>query len=187
MKKTLAILTLAMLALTACDSSTTAAASAATAQVADAYAASASSAKGFVAGNATAARTIYVYYDAQCPHCGHLWQEMKALDANLKVVWIPVGLLNPASISQGAAILNSAEPAKTMDQHEDLLAQGTHGMAAPFPTDEKKAVIDGNTKLLMSLGAESVPYVVAKDVKTGAVIKFAGALPTQTLREQLGI
>lgn len=30
--------------------------------------------KGFAVGAPASATTVYVMFDAQCPHCGHLWR-----------------------------------------------------------------------------------------------------------------
>ena len=34
----------------------------------------AAQAKGFTVGSMMSAATVYVFFDAQCPHCGHLWE-----------------------------------------------------------------------------------------------------------------
>lgn len=132
-------------------------------------------------------RTVYVYFDTQCPHCGKLWETMKALNGSTKVVWIPVGLLNGASFSQGAALLAASDPVKAMDEHEAQLSQNRRGISASSPSSEQRAVIQANTKLLTAIGGESVPFIVAKNAKTGAIVKQAGALPEPVLREFLGL
>jgi thiol:disulfide interchange protein DsbG len=190
MKIAVAALALALTTLlTACDSgpSSSSAAQAASAPVADAYLAAQNQAKGFVTGNMMAARTVYVYFDAQCPHCGHLWKTMKAFNSQLKVVWVPVGLLNQASFSQGVAILNSADPVKTMDEHEAIIAAGNRGMAASIPSSEQKSVIEANSKLFASSGGESVPFIVSKNPTTGQTVTAAGALPEPQLRQMLSL
>lgn len=152
----------------------------------DPYAATAEAAKGFASGNQMATRTVYVYFDTQCPHCGKLWETMKALNGSVKVVWIPVGILNPASVSQGAALLASADPTQAMNAHESQLLNGGRGMSASAPTSAQSAVIKANTKLLQAVGGDSVPFIVAKNAKTGALVKQPGALPEAALRELLG-
>jgi thiol:disulfide interchange protein DsbG len=51
---------------------------------------------------------VYVFFDAQCPHCAALWVAAKPLKSQAKFVWIPVGILNAASTSQGATLLAAA-------------------------------------------------------------------------------
>ena len=60
-------------------------------------------AKGFDVGPKVSARTVYVFFDTQCPHCGALWEAAKPLKSQARFVWIPVGILNPSSTLQGAA------------------------------------------------------------------------------------
>ena len=43
-------------------------------------------AKGFTVGTATSASTVYVMFDAQCPHCGHLWKTSQPLLNKAKFV-----------------------------------------------------------------------------------------------------
>ena len=65
-------------------------------------------AKGFTVGAMMNANTVYVFFDTQCLHCAHLWEASIALQKKAKFIWIPVGLLNAASSSQGAALLSVA-------------------------------------------------------------------------------
>ncbi|MET0311582.1 MAG: DsbC family protein, partial [Burkholderiaceae bacterium] len=62
----------------------------------------AAEAKGFNAGSAMSARVYYVFFDAQCPHCAQLWLATKPLKSQARFVWVPVGLLNGNSTTQGA-------------------------------------------------------------------------------------
>lgn len=151
----------------------------------DALAISAS-ASGFVSGSATASRVVYVYFDAQCPHCGHLWETMKEFEDRLKVVWIPVGLLNGASKSQGVALLSSPDPVKTMNEHEQRLAADKRGMSAPMPSAEQVRVIERNTRLLRATGADAVPFIVMRN-PAGKLVKETGALPAAALRTLFGL
>ena len=47
--------------------------------------------------------------------------------------------------------------------------------------------IKANTLLFNSLGATSVPFIVAKNLTTGAVVTNAGALQTPALAAFLGV
>jgi len=47
--------------------------------------------------------------------------------------------------------------------------------------------IKNNTQMLNSFGAESVPFVVAKNLKTGQTVSQEGALSTAALAEFLGV
>ena len=155
---------------------------------AQSYDAVAKDGKGFTAGALMSAQTAYVLFDAQCPHCGALWNASLPLQKKVKFVWIPVSLMNPKSTLQGAALLTAANPVELMTAHETSLLAGTGGMIADAnPSAEAQAAIKSNTQLFNSLGATSVPYVVAKNARTGAVVTNSGALQTPALAAFLGV
>lgn len=119
-------------------------------------------AKGFDAGNKMSARTVFVFFDPQCPHCGAFWREAKKLEKDAHFVWVPVALLNKKSMDQAVALLTGAEPAKLMDDHEAKLEAKLGGIEVTGELDPMvKASITKNTRLLASFGAEGVPYLVS--------------------------
>lgn len=154
----------------------------------DAYDQVAKQAKGFTAGALMSANTVYVLFDPQCPHCGHLWQAAQPLLKKTKFVWVPVGIMNAKSAPQGAALLMAANPVELMTAHETSLLAGTGGTSASssVPDDIEKA-IKQNTQVFNTLGAASVPMIVAKHAKSGAVITRMGALDTAGLVAFLGV
>lgn len=145
-------------------------------------------AKGFTVGALMSTNTVYVFFDAQCPHCGHLWQASEALHSKVKFVWIPVRMNNAISAAQGAALLTAANPAALMAEHEASLLAGKGGIAASssIPTEIEQAM-QKNIALLNSFGAESVPFLVARNLKTGQTVSRAGALSSAALSEFLGL
>jgi thiol:disulfide interchange protein DsbG len=148
----------------------------------------AAEAKGFTVGAMMSANTVYVFFDPQCPHCGHLWQASTPLLKKVKFVWIPVAWINASSLPQGAALLAAANPADLMNEHESSLLGGKGGIAASSSVSSAvEQSIKANTKLLNSLGAESVPFVVVKNAVTGQTISRSGALATSVLAEMIGI
>jgi thiol:disulfide interchange protein DsbG len=145
-------------------------------------------AKGFTVGALMSAHTVYVFFDPQCPHCGHLWQASTPLHKKVKFVWIPVAWINAFSLSQGAALMASANPAALMTEHETSLLAGQGGIAASASVpSEVEQSIKANTKLLNSLGAQSVPFVVVKNAVTGQTIAKDGAQTTAALAEMIGV
>jgi thiol:disulfide interchange protein DsbG len=165
-----------------------AAAPAATVQPAQAYGTVASTGKGFTVGAMMSANTVYVLFDPQCPHCGHLWEASVPLQPKVKFVWIPVAFINAKSAPQGAALLGSANPAEAMAAHEKLILSGQGGMSASadIAADVEQA-IKKNTALFNSMGADSVPFIVAKNLRTGAVVTNTGAMETPALATFLGM
>ena len=148
----------------------------------------ASQAKGFTVGSMMSANTVYVFFDAQCPHCGHLWEASLPLQKKLKFVWIPVGWINASSTAQGAALLTAANPGALMSEHEASLLAKKGGISAPssIPPEIEQA-IKANTQLLGSFGAEAVPFIVARNLKTGQTMSRDGAMSTQALADLLGV
>jgi thiol:disulfide interchange protein DsbG len=164
------------------------ASAAATPVVTNAFDAVATKGKGFTVGALMSAQTVYVLFDPQCPHCGHLWQASLPLHSKVKFVWVPIAFNTGKSLSQAVALLSSANPLEAMSAHEQSLLAGTGGMDASssLPPELEQAV-KNNTQLLNSLGADSVPFLVAKNRKSGAVVSNAGALDTGPLAQLLGI
>ena len=148
----------------------------------------AAQAKGFTVGSMMSANTVYVFFDAQCPHCGHLWEASLPLQKKVKFVWIPVGWINASSVAQGAALLTAANPGALMSEHEASLLAKKGGISAPssIPPEIEQA-IKANTQLLGSFGAEAVPFIVARDLKSGQTVSRDGAMSTQALATFLGI
>lgn len=155
---------------------------------AQAYDAVAAQGKGFTVGAMMSAHTVYVLFDPQCPHCGHLWEASRPLHSKTKFVWMPINFGNPRSLPQGAALLSAANPAEAMAEHEKSLLAGTGGMAASSSVPaELEQAIKNNTALLTRLGVDSVPFLVAKNQSSGAVVTNTGAMDTPELAALLGI
>lgn len=187
----LALLATSALGLMACskeDAASGQPAAAAPIDPAQAYDTVSREAKGFTAGAMMSAHTVYVLFDPQCPHCGHLWQSSVPLQSKVKFVWLPVAIMNAKSAPQGAAIMTAANPVETMNAHEQQLLAGQGGMSASASIpDDVQAAIKANTALLERLGATSVPFMVAKHQRTGAVITQSGALGVEALANFLGM
>jgi thiol:disulfide interchange protein DsbG len=185
-----ATLLAAVLALAGCkDASNDASGPAAASAPAEAVSipAIATGAKGFTVGSTMSVRTVYVFFDAQCPHCAVLWEAAKPLRAQAKFVWIPVGLLNAASTSQGAALLAAADPAAAMDEHETSMRAQKGGITATGSLDTQRAAVDSNTKLMNRFQFGSVPTIVAKHAVSGNLVVQEGSMPTAALANALGL
>jgi thiol:disulfide interchange protein DsbG len=148
----------------------------------------AAQAKGFAVGALMSSNTVYVFFDSQCPHCGHLWEASAPLHKKVKFVWIPVGWINATSMAQGAALLTAANPGALMTEHEASLLAGKGGISASSSVaPDVEQSIKANTQMLNSFGAESVPFIVAKNLKTGQTVSRDGAMDTGALAEFLGV
>lgn len=143
--------------------------------------------KGFTVGTTVAARTVYVLFDPQCPHCGHLWEASQPLLNKARFIWLPVAFISPKSLPQGAALLQSAQPWETMTAHEKALLDGSGGISASATVpDDIRAAIERNTQLLGRLGADSVPLIVTRSL-VGQPVLHAGSMETAALAVLLGL
>lgn len=155
---------------------------------ADSYALLAKEGRGFTVGSMMSTNTVYVMFDPQCPHCGHLWQQALPLHKKVKFVWMPVAFISAKSLPQGAALLAAANPVDAMTEHEASILAGSGGSAASSSIpDDIAAAIKKNTDLFNSMGVESVPYIVARNANNGAVVTNAGAMETAALEQFLGL
>lgn len=150
-------------------------------------AAMATQATGFTAGSQMSARTVYVFFDAQCPHCGALWNAAKPLRSQAKFVWIPVGIINPSSTSQGATLLAATDPVAAMDEHEASLQAKQGGISASGNLDAQKASVAKNTELMTRFGFASIPTIIGTHAQTGALVTQEGSMPTAALANLLGL
>ena len=185
-----AVLVAFLLILAACDNKPQAPQASAQSQQdpASVYDTVAAKGAGFPVGNLMAARTVYVFFDPQCPHCGRLWREAKPLANQVRMVWMPVRFLADISLQQGAALLASANPVDEMDKHEQSLLSGGKGLTPPAQTAPDLAEkVKANTALLGSIGGSAVPYLVFKNPKTGQAGAFEGATDTEGLKKLLGM
>ena len=157
-------------------------------KAADSYDLLAKDGKGFTAGAVMSANTVYVLFDPQCPHCGHLWEQAQPLMKKVKFVWMPVAFINATSAPQGAALLTAANPVEAMTAHEASILAGTGGTSASSGVpDDIAAAIKKNTDLFNAMGVESVPHIVARNASTGQVVTNTGALETAALAQFLGL
>ena len=148
----------------------------------------AAEAKGFTVGALMAANPVYVFFDPQCPHCARLWEASVPLQKKARFVWIPVGLLNASSAPQGAALLSAADPATSMTEHEkSMLAQQGGISAASGIKPEAEQAVKMNTALFNNLQLEGVPYLVARNARTGMTVTRGGEMNTAALAELVGV
>lgn len=150
-------------------------------------AAMAAEATGFTVGSQMSARTVYVFFDAQCPHCGALWNAAKPLRSQAKFVWIPVGIINPSSTSQGATLLAAADPVAAMDEHEMSLLAKQGGISISGNLDAHKVTVAKNTELMTRFGFASIPTIIGTHAQTGALVTQEGSMQTAALANLLGL
>lgn len=181
----------ALLTLTACskqDASTSASSSPApSATISLSAYDAASKGKGFTVGALMSAQTVYVIFEPLCPHCARLWQASLPLHNKVKFVWMPVSF-SAKSLPQAAALITAPNPAEAMTAHEESLLAGKGGLSAPSDVaPDIEQAVKANGQLLTSLGVDSVPFLVAKNRTTGAVVTHNGAMDTAALAQLIGV
>ncbi len=184
----LASLLAAALAIGACSKQDKAAPAAQQAKRAPSLEIVASEAKGFNVGSMMSTTVAYVFFDPQCPHCGHLWNSSIPLQKKARFVWIPIALLNASSSAQGATLLSAADPVQSMIDHEISLASGKGGIGASSgTTEESKQAVKSNTELFNNLGLEGVPFTIVRNARTGQTVTRGGSMETAALAELVGV
>ena len=133
------------------------------------------------------ARTVYVFFDPQCPHCADLWEAAKPLKTQAKFIWIPVGLVSKASTAQGATLLAATDPAAAMEAHEASMRAQLGGISAGNDIETQRTVVEKNTALMTRFGFNSVPSIIAKHALTGELVTQEGSSSTAALANLLGL
>lgn len=151
-------------------------------------------------GRKSAARTVYVFTDPNCPFCNKFWADARPWVDSGKVALrhVMVGMLTPTSPGKAAALLADKNPAAALDAYErGHAAQNGKKLAtgqaraldgglkplAPIPPAIAEQLA-ANEKLMASLGVQATPAMVWRDA-SGAVQVRTGA-PDSVLPLVLG-
>jgi len=116
-------------------------------------------------------RVIYVFVDANCPFCHHLWRAVQPYEAiGLQVRWIPVATLGPTSLPKAIAVLSAKDKTAAFRQMEtaqgkpwtntDRFSERSHPAVA--------ASVQANGELMELFAIGGTPGVVWRD-KQGKV------------------
>lgn len=141
---------------------------------------------GFESGSVVSAKTAFIFFDPQCPHCSHMWESAKPLKNQVHFVWVPVGVLSPVSTPQGAVLIASTEPVLSMQAHEDSLMARTGGIAPGSAKAADIAKVKANTALFTDFGLAGVPTMVFKD-SVGATKMISAGMTTEEMAKALGV
>lgn len=127
---------------------------------------------------------LMVFFDPQCPYCKNLWSAASAPEnKDIPIIWIPVGIVNELSMEQSAAILQSSDAEKTMNQHEADIATGGKGLTVDKKNIDKDALINAqkNTLLFGKMNLDSVP-IILHITKDGKLLIKKGDVDVQGVR-----
>lgn len=118
-------------------------------------------------------RVVYAFTDPNCPYCHLLWRASKPYyDEGLQVRHVLVGYLKPSSPAKAAAILDAANPAEALREHEESHASGGIEPAGS-PSGEAEETLADNRSLMGRLGLRGTPGLIFRN-GDGGVRKVAG-------------
>jgi thiol:disulfide interchange protein DsbG len=140
-----------------------------------------------VEGPASAKRTVYVFFDANCWYCHLTWKALQHYErAGLQVRWVPVAYQKDSSAGRAAAIMQAKDRAAALRRNETGYRVGSYdGAITPAKAPAALAArLDANTKLMQRFGAPGTPLLVWKDargvVRTKVGMPRLGELPEIT-------
>lgn len=140
---------------------------------------------GFTTGPDDGPPVAVVFFDAGCPHCLRLWADARRQGGALRIRWVPVVLLSPASARQAAALLRAGDPVAAMDEHARSRAEGGDGIGAMAPDTDETRILKENTATLRAMDVGSVPAILHRD-QAGRVGLTVGAMPASEIGRLVG-
>ncbi|HFZ8993765.1 TPA: thiol:disulfide interchange protein DsbG [Citrobacter freundii] len=116
---------------------------------------------------------LYVFADPFCPYCKQFWQQARPWVESGKVQLrtLLVGVIKPESPATAAAILATADPAKTWHDYEASGGKLTLDIPASVAAEQQR-ILTENQKIMDDLGANVTPaiYYLDKDSRLQQVI-----------------
>ena len=137
------------------------------------------------AGAKSSARVVYVFTDPDCPFCNDLWKALQTARApDVQMRYLLVAVIDADSKGKDAAILESKDPAATLEKHERGYARGG---VAPKATllPATSETISVNADLMAALHIFGTPGLVYLD-EHNQVKVFAGMPDPTQLRMIVG-
>ncbi|OZB59596.1 MAG: thiol:disulfide interchange protein DsbG [Lysobacterales bacterium 14-68-21] len=137
-------------------------------------------------GSPKASRIVYVFNDTECPYCHRLWAAIqpKLAKGEVQVRYVMVAVIAPKSESRAAAVLEAADPAATLRQHEQHFGNSPVQPVAKVSAATAKKLED-NATLMDTLGITGTPAVIYKDA-SGKIRQDDGMPPPDALDEIFG-
>jgi thiol:disulfide interchange protein DsbG len=142
-------------------------------------------AKWIAAGSKSTDRVVYVFTDPECPFCNDLWQALRTARApDVQIRYLLVAVIDADSRGKDAAILESKDPAATLEKQERAYS---HGGIPPKPAVQPQTseTISANEALMAALQIYGTPGLVYMD-EHNQVKVFAGMPDATQLRSIVG-
>lgn len=103
-----------------------------------------------------AGHDIYVIFDPSCPYCHRLYQDTREHLGRIRLHWIPVANISPASMGLVQALYESSNKSRAM---ADIATRSLKPSTNPPSEAAKRAHTEGNIALA-STGATGVPVLL---------------------------
>jgi thiol:disulfide interchange protein DsbG len=136
-------------------------------------------------GPKSSARVVYVFTDPDCPFCNDLWKALKSARApDVQIRYLLVAVIDADSRGKDAAILESKDPAASLEKHERNYARGGVAPKATLQPATSET-ISVNADLMGALQIYGTPGLVYVDEHNEVKI-FAGMPDSDQLRQIVG-
>jgi len=137
------------------------------------------------AGSTTPGRVVYVFTDPNCPYCNELWKALSTIHApGVQIRYLLVAVIDADSRGKDAAILESTDPAATLDKHERTFAGGGVAPKSASRAGTNEA-ISTNEGLMAALHIYATPGLAYLDEHNEMKV-FAGMPNPEQLQMILG-
>lgn len=132
---------------------------------------------GFVWGQASAKKELWIVFDPNCIYCHKTFESLQSYVASgaLKVHIVQVGFLKPSSLGRAAAILSAKDPVAALTEDETKFDTDNEegGMPPDLSNADAVAQVKANNAWMEAQGISGTPYLLYHDGK-GAVQGIAG-------------
>ena len=120
----------------------------------------------------TPKRTIYVFFDPNCPFCHAAWTALQAYQKKgLRVEWIPVAYLRDSSAPKAAAMLEAGDRTATFRSIMEGFGSNDGAWAGRAIGPESLAALKANAALMARFGFHGTPSFVYKDAAGNVQVK----------------
>ena len=134
----------------------------------------------------------YIAFDPQCQWCERLHRAAAPLYGKVRVVWVPVAVLNVNSEPQGSMILSAPDPwSKFLENEERFHDKDFRGIPVDqklvwqLPAEIRQRVWD-NSKIVRRNGCRTVPFGVFK-TSAGEYRPIYSGMTTEDLEKAFGL
>jgi hypothetical protein len=144
----------------------------------------------FLQGQPNAPKTIYVFFEPNCPFCHELYEGLKSYvqSGELSIHWSAVAFIHPNSWPKARAILDGKVPPGANFSHTphgalayneeffDVAADQGGIPPSKHPSFDAKAILNRSSQFFLVYGPPGVPFIIYKNTE-GLPAYFQGVPP----------